>query len=124
MGAVGLMAGSSFFRNLKKNYQSYILLGVVIIAAGVLASLACFYIGLGSVQVPAEAAEAGVTEKQYMISMITGIMSGALTSTPALGALIKTAETDDVASSYAATYPIALICVVLGAQFMVLLFAG
>lgn len=118
------MAGSSFFRNLKKNYQSYILLGVVIIAAGVLASLACFYIGLGSVQVPAEAAEAGVTEKQYMISMITGIMSGALTSTPALGALIKTAETDDVASSYAATYPIALICVVLGAQFMVLLFAG
>lgn len=93
VGSVGLMAGSSFFRNLKKNFKSYILIGVIIIAAGVLASLACFYIGLSSVQLPAEAAELGVTERQYMISMITGIMSGALTSTPAFSAAQATAAT-------------------------------
>lgn len=41
-----------------------------------------------------------------------------MTSTPALGTLIKTANTPNVASAYAATYPIALILVVLLAQFL------
>ena len=91
VGAVGLMAGASFFRNLKKNFKSYILVGVVIIAVGVLSSLACYYIGLGTVQVPDDAAELCITEKQYMISMITGIMSGSLTSTPAFSAAQATA---------------------------------
>ena len=44
------------------------------------------------------------------------------TSTPALGTLISVAGTDDVASAYAATYPIALVIVVLAAKFMVTLF--
>lgn len=91
VGSVGLMAGSGFFRNLKKNFRSYIFLGVMIIAVGVLVSLACYYLGLASVQVPAEAAELGITEKQFMIAMITGIMSGALTSTPAFSAAQATA---------------------------------
>ena len=50
-----------------------------------------------------------------------GSLTGAMTSTPALGTLINVAKTDQVGNSYAATYPIALICVVLSAQFMVLL---
>ena len=45
-----------------------------------------------------------------------------MTSTPALGTLINTAGTDDVASAYAATYPVALIAVVLVSQFLVILF--
>ena len=50
-----------------------------------------------------------------------GSITGGMTSTPAFGSLIAVAETDDVASSYAATYPIALICVVISSQFLVLL---
>lgn len=49
-----------------------------------------------------------------------GSITGGMTSTPALGALIATAGTEDVASSYAATYPIALLCVVLAARIIVM----
>lgn len=51
-----------------------------------------------------------------------GSITGGMTSTPALGTLISVAGTDDVAAAYAATYPIALVCVVLASQFIVLLF--
>ncbi len=51
-----------------------------------------------------------------------GSITGGMTSTPALGTLIKTAGTEDVAAAYAATYPIALIAVVLVSQFLVILF--
>ena len=91
VGSVGMIAGPSFFRNLKKNYKSYILIGVVIILGGALASIACYYVGLCAAELPAEIAELGITKKQYMISMITGIMSGALTSTPAFSAAQATA---------------------------------
>lgn len=47
-----------------------------------------------------------------------GSICGGMTSTPALGALINTAKTPNVASAYAATYPIALILVVLLSQFL------
>ena len=51
-----------------------------------------------------------------------GSLTGAMTSTPALGTLIGVSKTDDVAAAYAATYPIALIAVVLVSQFLVVLF--
>ncbi len=51
-----------------------------------------------------------------------GAITGAMTSTPALGTLISTAGTEDVATAYAATYPIALITVVLVSQFLIILF--
>ena len=51
-----------------------------------------------------------------------GSITGGMTSTPALGTLISVAKTDDVASAYAATYPIALVAVVLCSQFIVILF--
>ena len=50
-----------------------------------------------------------------------GSLTGGMTSTPALGALISVAKTDQVGAAYAATYPIALISVVLSSQFMVIL---
>ena len=50
-----------------------------------------------------------------------GSITGGMTSTPALGTLINVAKTDDVASAYAATYPIALIAVVLASQFLIIL---
>ena len=51
-----------------------------------------------------------------------GSITGGMTSTPALGTLINTAGTEDVAAAYAATYPIALISVVLVSQFLIILF--
>jgi putative transport protein len=55
------------------------------------------------------------------LSHTLGSITGGLTSTPALGALIEVAGSDYVAAAYAATYPIALICVVLSCQFIALL---
>ncbi len=50
-----------------------------------------------------------------------GSITGGMTSTPALGTLINTAKTEDVASAYASTYPIALVLVVLACQLMITL---
>ena len=51
-----------------------------------------------------------------------GAITGGMTSTPALGTLIHVAKSEDVASAYAATYPVALISVVLVSPFLVILF--
>ncbi len=50
-----------------------------------------------------------------------GSITGGMTSTPALGALISTAGTDEVAAAYAATYPVALVAVVLAAKILIML---
>ena len=50
-----------------------------------------------------------------------GSITGGMTSTPALGALISTAGTDDVSSAYALTYPGALVFVVLAAKVLLML---
>ena len=47
-----------------------------------------------------------------------GSITGGMTSTPALGTLIGVAGTDDVASAYASTYPLALVLIVLSCQFI------
>ena len=52
-----------------------------------------------------------------------GSITGGMTSTPALGTLINVTGTEDVASAYAATYPIALISVVLCAQMIIIFFS-
>ncbi len=49
-----------------------------------------------------------------------GSITGGMTSTPALGTLISTAGTDEVSSAYAATYPFALVSVVLAAKIIVM----
>lgn len=47
-----------------------------------------------------------------------GALTGGMTSTPALGTLIRVAGTDDVAAAYASTYPVALILVVLASNLI------
>lgn len=51
-----------------------------------------------------------------------GSITGGMTSTPALGTLISTSGTENVASAYAATYPVALISVVIVSQVIVGIF--
>lgn len=51
-----------------------------------------------------------------------GSITGGMTSTPALGTLIATAGTDEVSAAYAATYPFALVSVVLVAKIIIMVF--
>lgn len=51
-----------------------------------------------------------------------GSICGGMTSTPALGTLMAVTKTEAVAAAYAATYPLALIMVVLCCEFIPLLF--
>ena len=74
--AVGFIAGPKFFGNLKKNFKSYILLGVVIILAGGLSAIGCIYLGRAL----------GETNTAEFTAMIVGLLSGSLTSTPAFSA--------------------------------------
>lgn len=61
-----------------------------------------------------------VAVKVFKFSLFNtlGTVCGGMTSTPALGTLIQVAGTDDVASAYAATYPVALAMIVLMIQFV------
>ena len=51
-----------------------------------------------------------------------GTICGGMTSTPALGSLISVAGSDMIAAAYAATYPIALVCIVLASQIVCMIF--
>ncbi|MBE7056197.1 MAG: permease [Ruminococcaceae bacterium] len=78
--SVGFIAGPKFFGNFKKNFKSYVLLGLVIILAGGLSAAAC--IGMGEV-----VGYGGAIENQDgFVAMIVGLLSGSLTSTPAFSA--------------------------------------
>ena len=62
--------------------------------------------------------------KVFKIDVLSalGSICGGMTSTPALGTLMAVTKTEAVAISYAATYPLALIMVVLCCQFIPILF--
>ena len=75
VSSVGFIAGPNFFKNLKKNFKSYIVLGLIIILSGALACAGCYFIG-----------KASESDHDYFVSMLVGILSGSLTSTPAFSA--------------------------------------
>ena len=55
------------------------------------------------------------------ITQSLGAICGAKTSSPSLGVLIRTIEDDSPTVSYAATYPVAIICLTIIGQILVLL---
>ena len=78
--SVGYIAAPNFFSNFKKNFKSYVLLGLVIVLSGGLVAVGCIYLGEwigygGSIET-----------QDGFVAMIVGILSGALTSTPAFSA--------------------------------------
>ena len=81
--SVGFIAGPSFFKNLKANFKSYVVLGVIIIGSAVAVTLAIYYIGRGNSGI---VLENGGSPAEGFKSMLVGILSGALTSTPAFSA--------------------------------------
>ena len=78
--SVGYIAGPKFFGNFKKNFKSYVLLGIIIILAGGLSAVGCIYAG--------EIFGYGATieNQDGFVAMIVGLLSGSLTSTPAFSA--------------------------------------
>lgn len=113
--SVGFIAGPKFFGNFKKNFKSYVLLGLVIIIAGGLGAAAC--IGLGEVF----GYGASITEQDGFVAMIVGLLSGSLTSTPAFAAAKDTvaAEFVDLVSvGHGIAYIFGVIGVVLFVQLV------
>ena len=100
----GVSGGAGFVDTLKKE-------GVILFVYGAIMTLIPMFVGFF------------VAKKVLKLRLLNnlGSITGGMTSTPALGTLISVAKTDDVASAYAATYPIALVAVVLCAQFIVIL---
>jgi len=74
--SVGFIAGPSFFGDLKKNFKSYILLGVVIILFGGLSCAGCIIFDN----------KVYGRDLEEVAAMLVGLLSGSLTSTPAFSA--------------------------------------
>ena len=106
--SVGFIAGPKFFGNLKKNFKTYILLGLVIICSGALICAGCITIAKMTMDIP---------EKE-LTAIMTGLFSGALTSTPAFSAA-KEAVGKDYASFVAVGNGIAYIFGVIGVVLFV-----
>ena len=100
----GVSGGAGFVDTLRKE-------GVILFVYGAIMTLVPMFVGFF------------VAKKVLKLRLLNnlGSITGGMTSTPALGTLISVAKTDDVASAYAATYPIVLVAVVLCAQFIVIL---
>lgn len=80
--SVGFIAGPNFFGNFKKNFKSYVLLALVVIIGGGLACAGCILIDTGI----------SGDSKEESASMLVGLLSGSLTSTPAFSAAKATVE--------------------------------
>ncbi|WP_290910990.1 permease [Eubacterium sp.] len=112
--SVGFIAGPKFFRNMKKNFKSYVLLGIVIIASASLMCALCVLIGGKFTSVDHE------TFKSTMV----GLFAGALTSTPAFSASKEAVAEmgahyeDAVSAGYAIAYLFGVIGVVLFVQII------
>ena len=113
--SVGYIAGPKFFGNFKRNFKSYVLLGMVIILSGGLAALAC--VGMGEII----GYGSSIKDQGGFVAMIAGLLSGALTSTPAFSAAKATVGAQYqglVSVGYGIAYIFGVIGVVLFVQLM------
>ena len=113
--SVGYIAGPKFFGNFKKNFKSYVLLGLIIILAGGLAAAGC--IGLGNVI----GFGSTIEEQDGFVAMIVGLLSGSLTSTPAFSAAKATVApeyTSLVSVGHGIAYIFGVVGVVLFVQLI------
>jgi len=113
--SVGFIAGPKFFGNMKKNFKSYVLLGLVVILAGGIAAVICILmgdvIGYGS----------NIETRAGFTAMIVGLLSGSLTSTPAFSAAKATVDaslTSLVSVGHGIAYIFGVIGVVLFVQLV------
>jgi putative transport protein len=96
---IGVQAGPGFFDSFQKNGRNLALLAtVVILSASVMAYILSYAFGLD-------------------MPIITGLLTGALTSTPGLAAAIETTNSPLVSIGYGVAYPFGVIGVILFAKF-------
>ena len=107
VGAVGFIAGPSFFKNLKKNFKTYILLGVIVILSGTAVAVLFTFISPNT--------------EEFGPEFWSGILSGALTTTPGFSAAKEAAgESYEgiISLGHAIAYPFGVIGVVLFVQLL------
>ena len=107
--AVGFIAGPNFFGNFKKNFKSYVILAIIIILSGGLACAGCIMIGRNFTDL----------NNEEFTAMLTGILSGALTSTPGFSAAKDAVGNDHLQSIVSVGYAIAYIFGVIGVVLFV-----
>ncbi len=107
--AVGFIAGPSFFGNFKKNFKSYVILAIIIIFSGGLACAGCILVGRNFTDL----------SNEEFTAMLTGILSGALTSTPGFSAAKDAVGTEELQSIVSVGYAIAYIFGVIGVVLFV-----
>ncbi len=107
VAAVGFIAGPNFFKNLKKNFKTYILIGVAIILAGTAVAVICTLLTGGN----------SVMGSEFW----AGVLSGALTSTPGYSAAVEASSAlmkNYITIGHALAYPFGVVGVVLFVQLM------
>ena len=107
--AVGFIAGPNFFGNFKKNFKSYVLLAIIIIFSGGLACAGCIMVGRNFTDL----------SNEEFTAMLTGILSGALTSTPGFSAAKDAVGSEELQSIVSVGYAIAYIFGVIGVVLFV-----
>lgn len=111
--SIGLQVGPSFFSSFKKGGMRLNMLAVGIVALNIVVMLSIYFLNSDKIELP----------------MMVGILSGAVTNTPGLGAAQQTlaqisadstlaggsgaAEVPDIAMGYAAAYPLGVIGIIL-----------
>lgn len=109
--AVGFIAGPGFVANFKKNFKSYVLLGLVIIISGALSCIGCILVGRNFTNL----------NNSELTAMMVGLFSGALTSTPAFSAskdAVATGLDSIVSTGYGIAYLFGVVGVVLFVQLI------
>ena len=109
--AVGFIAGPGFVSNFKKNFKSYVLLGLIIILAGALGCIGCILIGRNFTDLT----------NAELTAMMVGLFSGALTSTPAFSAskdAVAAGLDSIVSTGYGIAYLFGVVGVVLFVQLI------
>ena len=109
VSSVGFIAGPKFFSNMKKNFTSYVLLGLVIIITGALVAAGCVFLGKLM----------GETDMERLSAIISGLFAGALTSTPAFSAAKASVATPEMEQLVSVGYGIAYIFGVIGVVLFV-----
>ena len=107
--AVGFIAGPNFFGDFKRNFKSYIVIGLLIIIVGGLSCAACIIFDNKVYGRPIEEVSA----------MLVGLLSGSLTSTPAFSAAKATVTSDALEAIVAVGHGIAYLYGVVGVVLFV-----
>ena len=107
--AVGFIAGPNFFGDFKRNFKSYIVLGLLIIIIGGLSCAACIIFDN----------KVYGRDLEEVSAMLVGLLSGSLTSTPAFSAAKATVTSDSLEAIVAVGHGIAYLYGVVGVVLFV-----